>query len=74
MDSSGVKPETSRPLRVLELYSGIGGCSAALPPGTEVVAALDINEAALEVYRWNYPHPTLKNRNPQHGTSNPKLW
>ena len=59
MDSSGVKPETSRPLRVLELYSGIGGCSAALPPGTEVVAALDINEAALEVYRWNYQHTTL---------------
>ncbi|MGB5295435.1 MAG: DNA cytosine methyltransferase [Thermoanaerobaculia bacterium] len=59
MDSHGVNPETSRPLRVLELYSGIGGCSAALPPEAAVVAALDINEAALEVYRWNYPHTTL---------------
>lgn len=58
-DSPKVDPKDSRPLRVLELYCGIGGCSAALPPGAEVVAALDINENALEVYRWNYPHPAL---------------
>jgi site-specific DNA-cytosine methylase len=44
-------------LRVLELYCGIGGCAAALPPGAEVVAALDIDRTALEVYRANHPHP-----------------
>ena len=59
MDSSGVDTETARPLRILELYSGIGGCSAALPPRAEVVAAMDINETALEIYRRNYPHTTL---------------
>ena len=45
-------------LRVLELYCGIGGCAAALGPGTEVAAAVDINRAALAVYRHNFPHPT----------------
>ena len=59
MDSSGVDTEPARPLRILELYSGIGGCSAALSPRAEVVAAMDINETALEIYRRNYPHPTL---------------
>src|SRR5581483_1441839 len=42
--------------RVLELYCGIGGCAAALPSGAEVVAALDISEPALAVYRRNFPH------------------
>jgi site-specific DNA-cytosine methylase len=43
--------------RVLELYCGIGGCAAALGPSAEVVAAVDINRAALDVYRHNFPHP-----------------
>lgn len=50
----------TRPLRVLELYCGIGGCAAALAglPGTaEVVAAIDIDRRALEIYRRNFPHP-----------------
>ena len=44
-------------VRVLELYCGIGGCAAALGPGAQVVAAVDINLAALEVYGRNFAHP-----------------
>lgn len=51
--------DTQRPLRVLELYCGIGGCTAALRGAAEVVAAVDINRAALSVYGHNWPHPTL---------------
>jgi hypothetical protein len=47
------------PLRVLELYCGIGGCTAALGGAASVVAAVDINRAALSVYSQNWPHPTL---------------
>ena len=46
-------------LRVLELYCGIGGCAAALEPSADVVAAIDINRTALEVYRHNFPHPAV---------------
>lgn len=45
-------------LRVLELFAGIGGCAAALGNDAEVVAAVDINTQALEVYRCNFPHAT----------------
>lgn len=47
------------PLRVLELYCGIGGCAAALDGSgaAEVVAALDINHLALAAYRRNFHHP-----------------
>lgn len=51
--------DRERPLRVLELYCGIGGCTAALGRAAEVVAAVDINRAALSVYGHNWPHPTL---------------
>jgi DNA (cytosine-5)-methyltransferase 1 len=43
-------------MRVLELFCGIGGCAAALDPGDRVVAAVDINALALEVYAANFPH------------------
>lgn len=43
---------------MLELYCGIGGCSAALGAAASVAAALDINRAALAVYRRNWPHTT----------------
>jgi site-specific DNA-cytosine methylase len=43
-------------LRVLELFCGIGGCAAALADRAEVVAAVDVNQLALRVYRHNYPH------------------
>jgi DNA (cytosine-5)-methyltransferase 1 len=52
-------------LRVLELYCGIGGAAAALGGLTcgaavpSVVAAVDINRRALDVYRRNFAHPTL---------------
>lgn len=45
-------------LRVLELFSGIGGAAASLPPAAAVVLAVDINTAALAVYRRNFNHPT----------------
>lgn len=49
-------------MRVLELYSGIGGCAAALAtmaPSAQVVAALDVNHLARQVYELNFPHPTV---------------
>lgn len=45
--------------RVLELYCGIGGCAAALGDSAVVVAAVDINRRALDVYRHNFPHPVM---------------
>lgn len=49
-------------MRVLELYSGIGGCAAALAsfaPTPEIVAALDVNHLSRQVYEANFPHPTV---------------
>ena len=46
-------------MKVLELYSGLGGCAAALPPAAQVVAAVDVSRVALEVYRHNFAHPTI---------------
>ncbi|HPM79468.1 MAG TPA: DNA cytosine methyltransferase [Candidatus Anammoximicrobium sp.] len=43
--------------RVLELFCGIGGCAAALGERAEIVAAVDINQVALSVYRHNFRHP-----------------
>lgn len=48
-------------LRVLELFCGIGGCAAALGDDAEVVAAVDIDQAALAVYAHNFAHP-VENR------------
>jgi site-specific DNA-cytosine methylase len=45
-------------MRTLELFCGIGGCAAALADRAEVVAAVDIDRLALEVYSANFPHPT----------------
>jgi DNA (cytosine-5)-methyltransferase 1 len=47
------------PLRVLELFCGIGGCAAALGPRAHVVAAIDINRTALDIYARNFPHMTV---------------
>jgi site-specific DNA-cytosine methylase len=44
-------------MTVLELFCGIGGCAAALGPAAHVVAAVDQNLKALEVYRLNFAHP-----------------
>ncbi len=51
-------------LRILELFSGLGGCAAALEPAieagvAEVVAALDINPVALTAYANNFAHSAL---------------
>jgi DNA (cytosine-5)-methyltransferase 1/tRNA (cytosine38-C5)-methyltransferase len=46
------------PLKVLELFCGIGGAAAALAPAAaRVVGAIDLNHLALEAYRANFPHP-----------------
>ncbi|MCH9652116.1 MAG: DNA cytosine methyltransferase [Deltaproteobacteria bacterium] len=54
----------NRPLRVLELFSGIGGCAAALQPacaeGTaEVVAAVEISPLGRLAYEANFSHPVF---------------
>ncbi|XP_075068012.1 tRNA (cytosine(38)-C(5))-methyltransferase [Mixophyes fleayi] len=50
------------PLRVLELYSGIGGMHCGLTESgvsAEVVAAVDVNTTANEVYKYNFPNTPL---------------
>ncbi|XP_067655042.1 tRNA (cytosine(38)-C(5))-methyltransferase-like [Haliotis asinina] len=52
----------STKVRVLELYSGIGGMHWALKESGlsfEVVAAIDINTTANQIYRHNFPHVEL---------------
>ncbi len=46
-------------LKVVELFCGIGGCAAAVGRHAEIVAAVDINTSALDVYRHNYTNPTI---------------
>ncbi|KAH7430410.1 hypothetical protein KP509_09G097100 [Ceratopteris richardii] len=51
--------EVSRPLRVLEFYSGIGGMRYALEQaevGATVVEAFEINDMANDVYEHNFNH------------------
>lgn len=53
-------------LRVLELFSGIGGMHMALKEAgvcCDVVAAMDINTAANTVYRHNFPRSHVLERN-----------
>uniref|UniRef100_UPI00398E3AD7 tRNA (cytosine(38)-C(5))-methyltransferase isoform X1 n=2 Tax=Pristiophorus japonicus TaxID=55135 RepID=UPI00398E3AD7 len=58
-----MEPEAPQPpLRVLELYSGIGGMHYALKESciaAEVVAAVDINTVANDVYKHNFPNTYL---------------
>ncbi|TKS88114.1 tRNA (cytosine(38)-C(5))-methyltransferase [Collichthys lucidus] len=52
-------------LRVLELYSGIGGMHYALNKSgipVQVVAAIDINTVANQIYRHNFPDTPLWNK------------
>ncbi|XP_006813977.1 tRNA (cytosine(38)-C(5))-methyltransferase-like [Saccoglossus kowalevskii] len=52
-------------LRVLELYSGIGGMHYAVKESgvsADVVAAVDINTIANEVYQFNFPDCNLMQR------------
>ncbi|MED6236116.1 tRNA (cytosine-5-)-methyltransferase [Ataeniobius toweri] len=51
-------------LRVLELYSGIGGMHYALKESgisAQVVAAVDINTTANKIYKHNFPDTPLWN-------------
>ncbi len=45
-------------MKVLELFSGIGGAAAAIGGAHEVVGALDISSHVLQAYRLNFDHPT----------------
>ncbi|KAM6953123.1 tRNA (cytosine(38)-C(5))-methyltransferase [Aplochiton taeniatus] len=50
-------------IRVLELYSGIGGMHYALKESgvaAEVVAAIDVNTTANEIYKHNFPNTPLR--------------
>ncbi|XP_037613561.1 tRNA (cytosine(38)-C(5))-methyltransferase isoform X1 [Sebastes umbrosus] len=52
-------------LRVLELYSGIGGMHYALKESgipAQVVAAIDINTTANQIYMHNFPDTALWNK------------
>lgn len=61
-----VADDNDRRLRVLELYSGIGGMHFACPPDkTRVVAAVDVNTTANATYAFNFPETRLLQRNVQ---------
>ena len=49
-------PRKAIRLRVLELFAGIGGFSAAFPTA-EIVNAIDIDQGARDVYLANFQHP-----------------
>ncbi|KAI2648864.1 tRNA (cytosine(38)-C(5))-methyltransferase [Labeo rohita] len=54
--------ENMERLRVLELYSGIGGMHYALKESSvpaEVVAAVDVNTTANDIYKHNFPNTPL---------------
>ncbi|XP_028029127.1 tRNA (cytosine(38)-C(5))-methyltransferase [Bombyx mandarina] len=54
--------------RILELYSGIGGMHCAWNESTikgKVVAAIDINTVANDVYKYNFPETLLFTKNIQ---------
>lgn len=56
---------TMEPLRVLELYSGIGGMHFALKDcgvPALVVAAVDINTTANQIYQHNFPCTPMWNK------------
>ncbi|CAG9865199.1 unnamed protein product [Phyllotreta striolata] len=53
-------------MKVLELYSGIGGMHLALKESDleyNVVASIEINNAANEIYKLNFPNTPLYNLN-----------
>ncbi|KAK2575123.1 hypothetical protein KPH14_008844 [Odynerus spinipes] len=53
-------------MRILELYSGIGGMHYAFQESGvagNIVAAVDINPVANDVYKHNFPEVLLMNRN-----------
>lgn len=47
----------SLPLRVVEWFCGIGGCSAALAGKAQVVMAVDVSRKCLGVYAQNFSNP-----------------
>ena len=45
-------------MRILELFSGIGAVAVAAGKSAEIVAAVDINQSAMQIYRANFNSPT----------------
>lgn len=43
------------PIKMVEWHCGIGGAAAAIGPGADVIAAVDINLNAISVYQHNFP-------------------
>ncbi|XP_077537584.1 tRNA (cytosine(38)-C(5))-methyltransferase [Haemaphysalis longicornis] len=65
-DDIGYTCDSANKLRVLELYSGIGGMHfACRPDRARVVAAVDVNTTANSVYAFNFPETRLLQRNVQ---------
>lgn len=52
------RPRNHSP-RAIELFCGIGGFAAAVGDRFEIVAAVDINRTALDVYQHNFDHPVV---------------
>ncbi len=52
-------------MQVLEWFSGLGGCTAALRPTDSVVQAIDQDEMAHRTYTQWWPHPCIR-RNVAH--------
>lgn len=51
----------TRPLKVVDLFCGVGGLSRGFEDaGYEVVAAFDYWERAVETYRLNFSHPVFR--------------
>lgn len=48
----------ANPMRVLELFSGVGSVSAAIGRDVSIVGAVDINRLAVNVYQANFDTPT----------------
>ena len=48
-----------KPMRILELFSGIGAVALAREAGDEIACAVDINQSAMQVHRANFECPTL---------------
>ncbi|XP_023227423.1 tRNA (cytosine(38)-C(5))-methyltransferase-like [Centruroides sculpturatus] len=62
----GGKDEKTKLLRMLELYSGIGGMHFALQKACiphAIIGAYDINTVANDIYKFNFPHSNHCQRN-----------
>lgn len=57
MTSGGRSGCETRPIRLLELFAGLGGASAAASDRFRTIAAVEIDADARSVSEANFPHP-----------------